>query len=179
MDSAPIRSTKEHWSNWHITINFNKPGGRDEIREFKECLDSILGDLHWQWLMRFDNGNRRPFTPLEHDLVNTIKATIGFERGPANGFLHAHVILEVGHWTMLQLDGKEIQRMVDVNCGVSSNVQFRFLPGDSNSVAYIHKYITKTIREKPDPDQHHGPNKRLVRVMQGDYATHEEEEYDL
>ena len=179
MDEVARPSDKEHWSNWHVTINFNTKGNHFSVNEYEEGLNVVLGEFHWKWLQIFINGTRRDFKRQERDLVNTIRARIGFERGPNNGFLHAHVLLEVGHYTMLQIDGKAIQRLVDTQLGVKSNVQFRWLKGDSSNKDYILRYITKTIREKPEPSEHQGANQRLVKSLQSYDADGEEQEYNV
>ncbi len=159
-------SSKTKWSNFHVTINLNettsKSSARGTITGFANAIDSMINDDVFGWLVRYDNG-QRPFREEEKHLVDRVRARVGLERDDegTNRSLHAHVLMEVEHRTMVQIDKWNIQHFINDRLGVRSNVHVRFLQGNSSDKDFILKYITKSMRDGAGS----GQNRRLAKAM--------------
>src|SRR5271166_477591 len=102
------------WSNFHITINFNVVD-EDMVYTIKEAIEYAFGrELIFTWLKKVENRKQRPFQDGEEDQVETIRLRVGLENGgEQNKGVHAHILLEVGHRTMVQIDKRELKEALD------------------------------------------------------------------
>lgn len=159
---------KTKWSNFHITVNLNQTthesAFKGTVRNFAACIEEAIHDHVWDWLVRYDGG-QRPFKESEKLLVDRIRARVGMEQDSEgrNRSLHAHVLMEVEHRTMVQVDRTGLKDFIDACLDVSSHVHVRFLKGDSSDKNFILQYISKTVKKRGDGVS--GANRRLVRAM--------------
>lgn len=137
------------WSNFHITVNLNVPPAQNA-----NYVQGIIDSVHdlatpewlWTWLKRYDNGGKRDFVGAEKMDVETVRMRVGIEQGGGqNGSIHAHILLEVGHRTAVQVDFQGIKDCFRDNTGREVNVDVKYLRGDGAMKQYILKYITKEV----------------------------------
>lgn len=147
---------KVHYSNWHITINANQPNksARVVARELTEAINALLRDNVYDWLRYFDadTNTQRPLDGNERAEVMRVRAQAALERGGDNNrSVHAHILLEVQHTTMLHVDYRVIRDIISAYTGNSVNVSTRFAPGDGEDKNFLLHYISKEVARETDP----------------------------
>lgn len=151
------------YSNFHLTVNFNK---RDVslVPKIRAAVESLVDDEVWpEWLMRYDGSQRVAFTPEDEYLVVGIRLRAALESGgKQNQGHHVHVLIEVTHDTMVQLDKQALLNHFRAVVGASPNVHFRFVKGAGDDKDFILHYITKEVptRRSRNPE-----NVRLARAL--------------
>ena len=144
---------RQHWSNWHITINTNQhertaaqrqTNGRilaDAVRDACE-IPAVL----WSWLRHFSNGNKIQFTPHMMGAVTRIRSRVSLEIGPdaANTSVHCHWLLEVEHRTRLQIDAVQLREQIEELTGFrGTHINIRFVKGAGDDKEYLLRYLQK------------------------------------
>ena len=144
-------SYKSKWSNFHITVQTNTTSGSAAegviVRRLRRAVEEMVNnDNLWEWLKWYNEGRQKDFTADEKFLVERIRLRCAIEGGGAtNHGLHAHIVMEVMHKTMVQINKFGIQDVFQRILGFQPNVHVRFLKGDSGDKNYILKYITKEV----------------------------------
>lgn len=151
------------YSNFHLTVNFNKNDPR-LAPHIREAVETLVDDDVWpEWLMQYDGSNRVPFTAEDEYLVTCIRLRAALEnKGMHNKGLHVHVLIEVTHDTMVQLDKQALINHFRRIVGAQPNVHFRFVRGAGDDKDFILHYITKEVptRRSKNPE-----NVRLARAL--------------
>lgn len=105
-------SKKTMYSRWHITLNSNQRG--DNALE-SQCLASDLkqalvktfkkrGDEVYKFML--------PGHSYTTQYIKSVKITYVAEVGSEQGRVHLHAILEVQHYTILQMDVKKAREVL-------------------------------------------------------------------
>lgn len=142
----------DKWSNFHITVNFNRrdyslvPAIRDAIERM-----AVEPDI-WRWLKRYDNDAKHQveFEGGHCDDIHRVRIRAAFEdQGEQNRGVHVHVLVEVYHSTLVQVDKRALIDLFEEIVGHRPNVHCRFLRGDGESKDFILHYITKEVPQGP------------------------------
>lgn len=147
-----MRGAKTKWSNFHITINPNMPGrGREAVHALRDfCREMVTGDNLFEWLRQYRDGERREFDAADRSLVLRVRARVSIEwRGTQNRNVHAHVLVEIEHQTMVQCDWHALTRLAREWGLDSVNIQGRFVPGRGEDKSFILQYIHKEVPRHP------------------------------
>ena len=142
-------SNKLKWSNFHITVNLNA-SNRDRITTIQDIVSATnalaSSDWLWRWIKEYKNGARRDFTGADKMLVETVRIRAGIEQeGENNRSVHAHLVVEIGHRTAVQVDYAGIKNCFREFTHREPNVRVDFIRGSGENLAYILKYITKEV----------------------------------
>lgn len=154
-----------HWSNWHITINTNRHETDDgQRRETARILADAIDDavheerIFYAWVKHYVAGDRIDFTPNTAGAISTVRLRVGLEQGPqaANRSIHAHILIEIGHTTRLQIvDSQLLNALENLTGWYGMNIKSRFVKGDGEDKEYLLRYIQKDgVPRQPasDPD---------------------------
>lgn len=149
------------WSNFHVTVNFNRSdlGHMDKMKEAVEEMgdDPFLG---W-WLKQYDGTGQVDFTDATWPLVETVRIRAAFENeGKQNHGLHLHILIEIGHTTMVQVSKDGIVRLFRQLVGLDPNVHCRFVKGSGEDKEFILHYLTKEVPRTGAQD----PSNRRLRA---------------
>lgn len=159
-------SRKTHYSNWHIVVNTNGGNEAIQVGRLRSAVQEMaLPDELWKWLVYFDYGSKtkRPFTADEKLLVERVRVRAAFEReGAGRRGLHLHMLLEVTHRTMVQIEAVPFRQLFSRYTGRNPNVKIRFLRGDSSNKDFILHYITKEV---PGPGRGDADLQRMTAAM--------------
>jgi hypothetical protein len=139
-------ASKLKWSNFHVTVNFNKkdPGLIVPMRAAVEAM--VEAPYLWQWLKHYDGSSQLEFTRHTAPLVETVRLRAAFEEdGKTNHGLHVHIVIEIGHRTMVQISKYGLCEMFRQLVGENPNVHCRFVRGDGEDKDFILRYITKEV----------------------------------
>lgn len=119
----------------------------------------------WWWLKRYNGAEQVDFTYGDAELVETVRLRASFEhQGKVNHGLHVHILIEIGHRTMVQISKKGICDIFRHFVGLNPNVNCRFVKGSGEDKDFILRYITKEIPSyKPESQL----NSRLKYAMKG------------
>jgi len=98
------KKKKIRYSSFYITLNTNTKYEDAILFEKAELLESILkrilsADQIIQLLVPREEG-----VELNAESVKKITSQAGIEVGETNGFLHAHILIEVSHYTKIHLN---------------------------------------------------------------------------
>jgi len=147
MEDIFNHSNKLKWSNFHITINLNKGNDRSDTLFYDLCdfcEDLVQTEWVFCWLKLYKDGRQQTFEGLDRYDVETVRARVSMEsKGKRNKSLHAHLLLEVGHRTMVQVDYHAMTQLAKEVFGEGVNIQGRFIRGEGDEKAFILHYITK------------------------------------
>lgn len=136
----------DKWSNFHITVNFNK---RDYslvpvIREAIERM-AVEPDV-WRWLKHYHDGQQIDFEGgARHDIKRIRIRAVFEDQGTHNRGVHVHILVEVYHTTLVQINKSELVGLFQDIVGHRPNIHCRFLRGDGESKDFILHYITKEV----------------------------------
>lgn len=124
-------STK--YSNFHITVNTNKPNSYPLIVKFRQAIENgfCRDETILQWLKQYNGTSRVDFSRSKFGkLVERVRVRAAFEiEGKQNRCLHCHILVEVAHTTMVQVDARGVEAFFDKRLGITTNVHCRFIPG--------------------------------------------------
>lgn len=154
---------KLKYSNFHITVNFNKREHAlvPSMRIATEAM--VEGDYLWTWLKRYDGHQQVDFVGGDKLLVERVRLRAAFEeRGEHNKGVHVHILVEVAHRTMVQVSKQGVELVFREFVGHTPNVHCRFIRGSGDDKDFILHYITKEVPRHPAK----GANQRLMRAMQ-------------
>lgn len=137
---------KVKWSNFHITVNFNVDS-EEHVGRLRRAVEEMSEpDYLWRWLKRYDGTGQVDFDEETRDLVDSVRIRCALEHGgQQNHGLHAHLLLEVGHSTLVQVNKRGLEDLMRHFVGLTPNVHIRFMRGDANDRDYILHYITKEV----------------------------------
>ncbi len=137
------------YSNFHVTVNTNKPNSYPLIVKFKQAVENGLcrDDTILSWLKQYDGSSRVDFKKRNYSaLVERVRIRAAFEiEGKQNRCLHCHILVEVAHKTMVQIDARGVEAFFDKRLGITTNVHCRFIPGVGEGKDFILHYITKEV----------------------------------
>ncbi len=134
------------WSNFHVTINFNKDD-MSIIHPFRSAIEAMVEPPQlWQWLKHYDGSQQVDFSEEEKQKVETVRLRAAFEHeGERNKGLHCHIVIEIGHSTMVQISKFGLCDLFRRYVGLNPNVHCRFLKGSGEDKDYILMYLTKEV----------------------------------
>lgn len=137
---------KVKWSNFHVTVNPNRPG-LELIAQMREAVEALpTPEFLWRWLRHMKNGRQVLFEGAAKDLVETVRIRAAFERnGKKNRGLHVHMVIEIGHRTMVQLFGPAFEEIFFEFLGVPVNARLRFVKGQGEDKDFILHYLSKEV----------------------------------
>lgn len=135
------------WSNFLITVNLNNASGAGNVSGIIDAIHGMAeGDWIWRWLKQYAHGTRVDFSDADKSLVERVRMRVGLEEGgKQNQSLHAHIVLEVAHRTMVQVDYTGIKDVFAFFTGENPNVNVKFIKGSGEGLNYILQYITKEV----------------------------------
>lgn len=137
------------WSNFLVTVNLNASAANSDA-VVSELIDGVYGmassEWLWEWLRKYENGSRVRFEGEDKQLVERVRLRVALEEGGTqNQSLHAHILVEVQHRTMVQVDYRGIKDVFTHYTGANPNVNVKFIKGSGEERDYILKYITKEV----------------------------------
>jgi hypothetical protein len=137
------------WSNFHITVNPNAPASSTNmVQDLRYTAEQMVtSEYLWTWLRQYVNGSRIPFSPGEKHKVETVRQRCAIEQSDSgsNQSHHLHIVLEIGHRTMVQIDINELKTLFQTFTGYYPNIKVDFIKGSGENLQYILKYITKEV----------------------------------
>lgn len=135
---------KVKYSNFHITVNTNRTDA-NLVPLLREAVDSMVeGDTLWTWLRQYDGQRQIAFDEETQPLVQRVRIRAALESGGAqNHGQHVHLLLEVTHTTLVQVDKAALVRHFLQCVGCNCNIHVRFLRGAGDDKDFILHYITK------------------------------------
>lgn len=139
-------SGKVKWSNFHITVNYNIDG-EEHIDRMRAAVEAMPEHPYlWGWLKQYDGSSQIDFVGASKMEVDSVRLRAAFEHGgQRNHGLHVHIVVEIGHTTMVQVSKQGIidvfREFLDENC----NVHCRFIKGSGEDKDFILRYITKEV----------------------------------
>lgn len=154
------------WSNFHVTVNFNK-SDLGHMDDMKEAVQEMAEEpyLGW-WLKQYDGSGQVDFDDDTWPLVETVRIRAAFEHeGKQNHGLHLHILIEVGHTTMVQVSKDGIVRLFRKLVKLEPNVHCRFVKGSGEDKEFILHYLTKEVPRKGATDP---SNRRLAAAFRED-----------
>ena len=136
------------FSNFHVTINFNKD---DEslIHTIREAVESLVDEDHlFDWLKLYEDGQQKTFDDDNMSDVKYVRLRAAFEHeGKHNKGLHVHILIEVEHDTMVQISKYGLCQVFRDIVGLDPNCHVRFVKGEGEDKDFILHYITKEVPE--------------------------------
>ena len=141
-----MNSGNVKYSNFHITVNFNVDS-EAHIGEMREAVEEMVHHPYlWMWLKQFDGTERVDFNALNKFDVERVRVRAAFEHGGnQNKGLHVHILVEVAHRTMVQVDKYGIDKIFEQFVHMKPNTHVRFLRGSGEDKDFILQYITKEV----------------------------------
>lgn len=156
---------RNHWSNWHITVNTNQheQNRAQRIATAQKLADAVDDcctnpKILYTWLLHYVDGRKERFTKKNARWVSRVRARVGLEVGPndKNRSVHCHILLEVEHKTRVQIDQNTLKQQLCALTGFGGiNISTRFVKGDGEDKEYLLRYIQKDgipNRRARDPD---------------------------
>ena len=152
------------WSNFHITVNFNVDS-EDHLPAMREAIESMVElPFVWWWIKQFDGSERIDFVGDQKQLVDTVRIRAVFEhKGKQNHGLHVHMVVEIGHDTMVQVDKEGVSEVFRQFVNMQPNVHVRFVKGSGEDKDFILLYLSKEI---PSYKPNNQWNSRLKSALQ-------------
>jgi hypothetical protein len=142
------------WSNWHITVNTNQHERTDaeraaNARVLADAVDdaTTMQNLLFNWLMYYSPARAKErLTEEQQGAVVRIRNRVSLEEGPnaANRSVHCHWLIEVMHYTRIQVDMHALRDvLVDLTGFNGLNIRIRFVKGDGEDREYLLRYLQK------------------------------------
>lgn len=139
---------KVKWSNFHVTVNFNIDS-ESHIERIRRAVEEMPeSEWLWTWLKQFDGSGQIDFdTHAQRLHVETVRLRAAIEHGGThNHGLHVHIVIEVGHTTMVQISKSGVEKLFLHFVGYVPNVHCRFVRGQGEDKDFILHYLTKEVR---------------------------------
>jgi hypothetical protein len=154
---------KVKWSNFHVTVNFNV-NAEDHLDTMRTAVEDMADTDHlWSWLKQYNGRSQMEFDEDTKPLVERVRLRAAFEHGgQQNRGLHVHIVIEVAHSTMVQIDKQGLVRLFRTAVGLTPNVHCRFIKGEGEDKDFCLRYLSKEV---PDYVPRHVGNKILRSVM--------------
>ena len=131
---------KLHWSKYHITINTNKRINEEELPRWKWIFDKSINKT-------FRNPKNYIIVPEGDSFmrdVSKVNISFGIEVGAKEGRLHAHIFLEVFHYTILQANHTKIRADMIRYLGLDGiYYNARLMKTRDGGDEYVKRYISK------------------------------------
>lgn len=152
------------WSNFHITVQTNSTN-EDVIDALRDgCHTMTDGDNLWRWLKQYNGEQQVDFTDVTQGLVERVRLRVAFEHGGTrNPGVHAHIIVEVAHRTMVQVNVAGIRDIFRKAVGAECHVWCRFLRGEGEDKDFCLRYITKEVPEYHPRDSRNAQLQKAFR----------------
>lgn len=118
----------------------------------KEAVEELVHAPYlWMWLKQYHSGEQIDFDEITSMAVDRIRLRAAFEeKGKQNRGLHVHMIIEIAHSTMVQINKQGMVQAMRQLVGWEPNVHCRFVKGQGEDKNYLLHYITKEVpRTKP------------------------------
>lgn len=137
---------KLKFSNWHLTVNFNVDS-EDHIGQMREAVEEMVEDPWlWRWLKQYNHGQQVDFREATKPLVDRVRVRAAFEHGGAqNHGLHVHLVVEVAHDTLVQVNKLGLVQLFEHFVHLNPNIHIRFMPGRGEDKDFILHYISKEV----------------------------------
>ena len=134
------------WSNFHITVNFNKDDA-SLIYNMRAAVDALVELPYlWMWLKHYSGGQQVDFTDENSLDIERVRLRAAFEhKGVHNKGLHVHILVEIAHDTMVQISKFGLCEIFRKFVNENPNVHGRFLKGSGEDKDFILQYITKEV----------------------------------
>lgn len=165
------------WSNFHVTVNFNVVGDA-LMRPMRAAIERMVeGDNLWLWLRHYNGHSQEEFSAQESMLVDRVRVRAAFEDGGKNNkALHAHLVIEVAHETMVQINKFELVQYFEAAVGAKPNIHCRFVRGEGEDKDFILRYITKEV---PSYKPANWQNSKLQNAFNSRQAQADAEEHPM
>ena len=113
----------------------------------RRAVDALVTpDYLWMWLKRYTGSEQVDFDAETAGLVETVRLRAAFEHeGRQNRGLHVHILIEIGHRTMVQVSKWGLCEVFRRLVGENPNCHCRFVKGSGEDKDFILRYITKEI----------------------------------
>jgi len=149
------------WSNFHVTVNFNK-SDTGHMDTMKQAVEEMVDEPYlWWWLKHYDGNGQVNFNDETKTAVETVRMRAAFENeGKQNHGLHLHILIEIGHTTMVQVSKDGIVRVMRAFVKLEPNVHCRFVKGSGEDKDFILMYLSKEIPRTGAQD----PSNRRLRA---------------
>ncbi len=153
------------YSNFHVTVNFNVDA-EEHIGAFREAIEGMVtSDVLWTWLRQYDGGEQLEFDDANKPLVDRVRLRAALEHGgQQNHGLHAHIVIEIAHTTMVQINKSALVTHFANVVGLAPNIHCRFIKGNGEDKDFILHYITKEV---PTYRPENARNAQLQRAFEG------------
>lgn len=140
----------------------------------RRAVEALVEPDHlWKWLKHYSHGNRVDFDTDTAVDVESVRLRAAFEHeGKHNHGLHVHILIEVGHRTMVQVDKFGLCQIFRDFVGENPNCHVRFVPGAGEDKDFILHYITKEVPAYKPTSQ---LNSRLKYAFSGNNEEQEAE----
>jgi hypothetical protein len=163
------------WSNFYITVNPNASANHPTmVQDLRYAADQMVqSDYLWTWLRQYVDRARIPFSPAERIKVETVRMRCAIEQSDSgsNQSHHLHIVLEIGHRTMVQIDIAMLKELFQTFTGVYPNIKVDFIKGSGENMQYILKYITKEVPSGFSVKRH---QRKMQQVFGGEANVVEE-----
>jgi len=134
------------WSNFHITVNYNGARGVNVRNLSGAITDMVEDDNLWLWLRHYDGQHQEEFDADTSQQVLRVRLRAALEEGGAkNHGLHAHILVEVMHDTMVQVSRDGLYEYFKAALGSGANIHTRFVMGRGEDKDFILQYLSKEI----------------------------------
>lgn len=145
------------WSNFHVTMGFHASDDnaswidkgtltRMATRAIQEVF-SRQGAL--EWLKYYGDRRQQPMTPEMFDNdVDAMRTRAAFEsEGTRNRSLHAHILVEVAHFSSVQIGAVDLKHAMEtaMGHGIKISQKCRFVPGTGEDKAFVLDYLFKEV----------------------------------
>jgi len=113
----------------------------------REAVDQMVEEPYlWWWLRQYDGTSQVAFDDDSMQLVESVRLRAAFEHGgKRNHGLHVHIVIEVAHRTMVQIDKRGLCDIFRKFVGMNPNCDVRFIKGVGEDKDFILHYITKEV----------------------------------
>ena len=138
--SREEQKRKLHWSKYHITINTNKRIKPERLPEWEYLFDKSIN-------IAFRDPKNYVIKVKGHtfnDDVHNVKVRFGIEVGGKEGRLHAHVFVEIYHYTILQIIHSRVRADIMHYLGLDGiYYNARLMKSRDGGDEYVKRYISK------------------------------------
>lgn len=160
-----------------MTVNFNVHGDA-LMRPMRRAIELMADeDNLWLWLRQFNGHSQVDFTPESSLSIDRVRVRAAFEEGGKNNkALHAHLVVEIAHETMVQVSKAGLVDYFETAVGAKPNIHCRFVRGEGEDKDFILRYITKEVPSyKPGKWQ----NAKLQAAMNSSHEQVDAEEHPM
>lgn len=192
MEATPTnpKSTRRQarWSRFHITINTNQRYNADHPNleadkvKFDEVIRRFLSHAEFGRFVKY-NGVPGDWTP---EYIREYSYAYAVERSPKNETLHAHIVVQIQHYTKVQLNDDAI-RAFFAGEGYAPHYHREILKSGEDSERAINyavkdipedRRVKEVLEEVPDIGKHGARRHTIIRgVRYYDQGEHDQPTY--